>query len=103
MPARQLGQGEDVWDDAIGGQVGRRPLGPCRAQELDESGVVHREERCVVVRDRRHLAGAGLEQRRADRERPGRHLGRRRPHSDPDLGFRLVPEAVVAPDERRQH
>ena len=93
--ASQLLTGEDVGDDVLGGEADGRPVVPGRAEEVDERRIVHREQGRVVVRDGRDLAGAGGDERAADRNRPRRQLRRRRAYADPHLCLRLVQLAVV--------
>ena len=57
----------------------------------------------VVVRDGFDLVCTCGEKLAADGNRPRRNLACRCARADPDLGLRLVAQALVAPDKRRQH
>ena len=102
-PARQRRAGEDVGDDAVGGEAGApttRPR-PCAGTRRapDRAPRAAPSRRAQWLRPRVHP----LRERVADRDSPRRQLRRRRAHPDPDLRLRLVAQAVVAPDERQQH
>ena len=61
---------------------------------------MHGEQRLVGMRNGRDLARARCDQRVADRSARSGSSVAGRPHADPDLRAGLVPQAVVAPDER---
>ena len=92
--ARQSRSREDVRHDAVGGESGRRPLVPRRAQELDERGVVHGEQR----RSRR----ARPPRPRVRRPRPAPRGSRRRAPALLSPGVRTPTQTSASGSWRRQ-
>ena len=102
--AEKPGCGEDVADDVrlprVAGEPRVIPVGPGGSQKIDEPGIVHREQRCVVVRLGVDDTRAGVLERRSDAVGPLGELVRVDPNADPDGGLGRMESVRVAPYDR---
>ncbi len=104
QPGQHPGGGEHVRQHPIAPVPGHvaagLPLRPHGAQVLDQRIVVHGPEHLIVVRD----GGHDCRSRRAQGGKDGlgalRQLGAPLADAQPYLAARLVPQALLAPDDR---
>ena len=101
--ADETGVREDVPDDVVLSRVvgvaGGDPAVPGLTEEVHECGVVHREQRLVLVRVGIDHGGAGLLQRPPDQIGSLRQLVGGMRQADPHLAARPVQPVRLRPDD----